>query len=324
MMFSITTADQWLPALAAFPSLLKIFVLLLIWLIAWLPLGIIVAAICQWRWHKPITGTQKLALVGSLYLVFLGVFWGVTQVEQTNLRDYGWVWGISFWMQIGLGLLIGTIGVGILVGLELVWGWVLWRGLPVDDQIDVQGEALKSRAENPEKIQDKIIKKAPEKKLNLLISTVILPIVLPTLAIALLISGVEELIFRGVFLNILQQDYSLWVAAIISSVIFALLHLIWEQQETLPQIPGLWLMGMVLVVARLAAGDSLGLAIGLHAGWIVAIATIDTAQFLQYPNPVNSSKPWLIGYYNKPLAGIMGISLLCCTGLILQIFKTVI
>ncbi|NJL88737.1 MAG: CPBP family intramembrane metalloprotease [Coleofasciculaceae cyanobacterium SM2_1_6] len=311
-MFSITTADQWLPALAAFPSLLKIFLLLLIWLIVWLPWGIIVAIICQWRWQKNITGTQKLALVGTLYLVFFGVFWGVTQVEQTSLRDYGWVWGISFWMQISLGLLIGTIGVGVLVGLELVWGWVLWRGLPRDDP--------GNHGEN----QEKVIKKAPENKLNLLLFSVILPIVLPTLAIALLISGVEELIFRGVFLNILQQDYSLWVAAMISSAIFAVLHLLWEQQETLPQIPGLWLMGMVLVVARLAAGGSLGLAIGLHAGWIVAIATIDTAQLLQYPNPVNSSKPWLIGYYHKPLAGIMGISLLFGTGLILQIFKAVI
>jgi membrane protease YdiL (CAAX protease family) len=320
MMFSITTADQWLPALAAFPSLLKIFLLLLIWLIAWLPWGIIVVIICQWRWQKNITGTQKLALVGTLYLVFLGVFWGVTQVEQTSLRDYGWVWGSSFWIQIVLGLLIGTIGVGVLAGLELLWGWVLWRGLPVDDQ----GNNLKSQAENQGKNQEKIIKQNLGKKLKLAIFSVVLPIVLPTLAIALLISGVEELIFRGVFLNILQQDYSLWVAATISSVIFALLHLIWEQQETLPQIPGLWLMGMVLVFARLVAGDSLGLAIGLHAGWIVAIATIDTAQLLQYPNPVNSSKPWLIGYYNKPLAGIMGISLLFGTGLILQIFKAVI
>jgi len=320
MMFSITTADQWLPALAAFPSLLKIFVLLLIWLIAWLPWGIITAIICQWRWQKPITGTQKLAFVSTLYLVFLGVFWGVTQVEQTNLRDYGWVWGINFWIQIGLGVLIGTIGVGILVGLELVWGWVLWRGLPVDDQRD----NLESQAENQGENQEKIIKKGLEKKLKSALSLVILPIVLPTLAIALLISGVEELIFRGVFLTILQQDYSLWVAAIISSIIFALLHLIWEQQETLPQIPGLWLMGMVLVVARLAAADSLGLAIGLHTGWILAIATIDTAQLLQYPNSTNSSKPWLIGYYNKPLAGIMGLSLLFCTGLILQIFKSVI
>ena len=324
MVFLITTADQWLPALAAFPSLLKIFVLLLIWLIAWLPWGIITAAICQWRWHKPITGTQKLAFVGTLYLVFLGVFWGVTQVEQTNLRDYGWVWGISFWIQIVLGMLIGTIGMGILVGLELVWGWVSWRGLPGDDLVDDKIDNLESQAEYQGENQEKIIKKGLEKKLKLALSSVVLPIVLPTLAIALLISGVEELIFRGVFLNILQQDYSLWVAAIISSVIFALLHLIWEQQETLPQIPGLWLMGMVLVVARLAAEDSLGLAIGLHAGWIVAIATIDTAQLLQYPNSANSSKPWLIGYYNKPLAGIMGISLLFCTGLILQIFRAVI
>ena len=85
-------------------------------------------------------------------------------------------------------------------------------------------------------------------------------VLLPTLLIAFLISGIEEGVFRGFVLTQLRQDYTIELAAAISSLIFALLHLLWEQKETVPQLPGLWLMGMVLVLARWTDGGSLGLA----------------------------------------------------------------
>jgi len=276
MMFLIPKADQWLPTLAAFPALLKVFVFLGAWLGLWLPLGVVIAVITKWRWKQPLAPNQKLVLVGTLYLVSLLICWGTLEVEHTSLVNYGWDWGVSLWLQIGLGGLLGVMGIGILVALELARGWVEWQ------------------QENAGGLGN---------------------IVIPTLAIALLISTVEELIFRGFFINILQQDYGLWTAATISSIIFALLHLVWEQRETLPQVPGLWLMGMVLVGARIAGQDNLGLAIGLHTGWILAIATLDTAQLITYPEP---RKPWLTGYNHKPLAGILGISLLLGTGVVLK------
>lgn len=279
MVFLILNADQWLLTLAAFPALLKILVFLVAWLMIWLPLGAVTALIIKWQGKQPFAADQKLVLVGTLYLVSLLICWGTLGVEQTNIGNYGWNWGISLWLQVGLGSLIGVVGVGILVALELAWGWVEWQGK----------KALGLGA-----------------------------IILPTLAIALLISTVEELIFRGIFINILRQDYSLWTAAAISSAIFALLHLVWEQRETLPQVLGLWLMGIVLVAARVAGNDNLGLAIGLHTGWILAIATLDTAQLIKYPESTN---PWLVGHYGKPLAGIMGISLLLCTGLALKVIN---
>lgn len=278
-MFLILNADQWLLTLAAFPSLLKILIFLVTWLAVWLPLGVVVALIIKWREKQSLAGDQKLVLVGTLYLVSLIICWTTLQIEKTTLVNYGWNWGISLGLEVLLGGLIGVVGIGILVGVELVGGWVGWQGKKV-------------------------------RELGM--------IILPTLAIALLISTVEELIFRGIFINILQQDYSLWVAAVISSAIFALLHLVWEQKETLPQVPGLWLMGMVLVAARIANQGDLGLAIGLHTGWILAIATLDTAQLIKYPDPLN---PWLVGRYGKPLAGLLGISLLLCTGLVLILGK---
>ena len=100
--------------------------------------------------------------------------------------------------------------------------------------------------------------------------------------LGLWISTTEELIFRGFLQNELNQDYPVWVAGAIASLIFAVTHLLWERQETLPQLPGLWLMGMVLTLARWADGGSLWLACGLHAGWIwgllgiAVVADIDT------------------------------------------------
>ncbi len=278
-MFLILNADQWLLALAAFPSLLKILVFLTTWLVVWLPLGIVVALIIRGRGKQLLAANQKLVLVGTLYLVSLIICWVTLQIERTSPGAYGWNWGISLWLEVVLGCLIGVVGIGILVAIELAGGWIEWQ----EKKVEGLGR-----------------------------------IILPTLAIALLVSTVEELIFRGIFLNILQQDYPLWTAAAISSTIFALLHLVWEQKETTPQIPGLWLMGMVLVAARVANQGDLGLAIGLHTGWILAIATLDTAQLIKYPDPLNS---WLVGRYDKPLAGLMGISLLLCTGLALQVIK---
>jgi membrane protease YdiL (CAAX protease family) len=122
--------------------------------------------------------------------------------------------------------------------------------------------------------------------------------------VALLVGGIEELVFRGFLFTQLEEDYSVWMAAVISSLIFALLHLVWEQRETAPQLPGLWLMGMVLVLARFTDNGSLGLAWGLHAGWVWSIATIDTLDLINY---TGRTSDWITGKNKKPLAGVAGI-----------------
>jgi membrane protease YdiL (CAAX protease family) len=99
------------------------------------------------------------------------------------------------------------------------------------------------------------------------------------------------------------------VAGAISSLIFALLHLLWERQQTLPQLPGLFLMGMVLVWARAIDHGSLGLAWGLHSGWVWGLALLDSAELMSYSD---SGLVWVKGIYNQPLAGLAGI--LCLLG----------
>jgi len=128
------------------------------------------------------------------------------------------------------------------------------------------------------------------------------------------ISATEELIFRGFLQTILQQDYSMLIAAAIASFIFAIAHLIWAAKETLPQLPGLWLMGMVLTLARIADNGSLGLAIGIHAAWIWGITTVDTEGAIK---PTSRVPEWITGIAAKPLAGAAGILLLLATAAVL-------
>jgi membrane protease YdiL (CAAX protease family) len=141
---------------------------------------------------------------------------------------------------------------------------------------------------------------------------------LPLLIVALWVGITEELIFRGIFLSQLSQEYGFWVAGAISSLIFALLHLLWERQQTLPQLPGLFLMGMVLVWARAIDHGSLGLAWGLHSGWVWGLALLDSAELMSYSD---SGLVWVKGIYNQPLAGLAGILCLLGTAWGLNLFQ---
>ncbi|MDV2999620.1 MAG: hypothetical protein N5P05_001226 [Chroococcopsis gigantea SAG 12.99] len=119
------------------------------------------------------------------------------------------------------GIAIGLTGIVVVYGLESLLGWVQWCG-------SRWSQLLKG----------------------------IIPLGILTLGLA----GAEEFIFRGIFFSQLLDDYGVIGGAIISSMIFALLHLLWERRETLTQLPRLWLMGIILVVAVGADGGNWGLA----------------------------------------------------------------
>lgn len=133
---------------------------------------------------------------------------------------------------------------------------------------------------------------------------------LPTLLLGIWIALTEELVFRGFFFGQFGADF--WTSAIVSSVIFAVLHLIWEGKENIPQLPGLTLMGVVLCLAFVQNQNSIGLAWGLHAGWVWMIASLDAAEILQYKE---TAPEWWTGIDRKPLAGLLGLLFLLGTGL---------
>lgn len=256
-------------------SLLQVMAFFLAWAGLWLPLAIVCAIALDWRPSKPLAAEQKLPLLASLYLIAPLVLWGASWVTGESLSDYGFAWNPWILRSLGLGFGFGVFSLVVLFGIQTALGWVNWQ--PAD------GRRLAS-------------------------------VLLPTLLLALWISGTEELVFRGFVVNQLQQDYAVGAAAAISSLIFALLHLVWERRETTPQLLGLWLMGMVLVVARYLDGGSLGLAWGLHTGWVWAIASLDSLQMITY---TGISSEWVTGKNGKPLAGAAGILCLLATGFIL-------
>lgn len=250
----------------------KVIAFFLAWLVAWLPIAIPLAIVLQWRPPKPLSIGQKLPLVLSLYALAPLVLWGFIRAEGTTFATYGFILSGSSFISLLLGLGLGVLGVGLLFGLER---WAKWIELDLSNLSHFFAALL------------------------------------PTLAIGLIVSVVEELVFRGFLLSQLQHDYAVWVATASSSLIFALLHLVWEGTDIAPQLPGLWLMGLVLVVARWADGGSLGLACGLHAGWIWGMASLDAAQLVHY---TDRAPEWMTGLKKQPLAGGMGLLLLGVTG----------
>ncbi len=261
------------------PSILKVTFFLGIWLILWLPLAVPFAFAVKWKPFKPFTVQQKLPLVLMLYGLAPLLIVGICHLEHTTLSDYGLFWRTSFFVSALWGLGLGGFSlIGVFV-LEGGMGWVQWH-----------------------------LEQMPQ----------LLKCLFPLLVIALWVGITEEAIFRGLFITQLENRYSPLLAAAISSAIFALLHLIWERKETIPQLPGLWLMGIVLALARGFDGGSIGLAWGLHAGWIWGLATLEAAQLISYP----SARPiWLTGFYQHPLAGMAGILYLLLVGSILGLLK---
>ncbi|MDB9313320.1 CPBP family intramembrane metalloprotease [Spirulina sp. CS-785/01] len=256
-------------------SWLKVVTFFCAWGLIWLPIAVGVSLAIRWHPGQPLTSEKKFPLLASLYLIVPLIVWGTMGVEGTSLADYGLSWNFSLLLSLVGGLGMAIFGLLLVFGLESGIGWVEWQW------------------ENVGKLRSQV---------------------LPILTLGLLIGLIEELIFRGILYNIFQSDLGLTLAAILSSLIFALTHLLWDQQDTLPQFPGLWLMGMILVLARLVDNGQLGLAWGLHAGWVWGLTCLDTAELITY---TPQASPWFIGFNQNPLAGIAGISCLLLTGVLL-------
>jgi membrane protease YdiL (CAAX protease family) len=269
------------------PAIVKIILFFSTWIVVWLPAAIVLAIALKWHPPQPL-GNKKLPLLASLYVIVPFILWATSWIENTSFVNWGWELQPAVLMSLMRGLGLGIISLVILFGLQLTAGWL---------------DLKKSETSN----------ETGEKKINFW-TLILNPASLLTLLLAVWISATEELIFRGCLQTILQQDYSVLIAAAIASFIFAIAHLIWAAKETLPQLPGLWLMGMVLTLARIADNGSLGLAIGIHAAWIWGITTVDTEGAI---NPTGRAPEWITGIAAKPLAGAAGILLLLATATLL-------
>ena len=255
-------------------SWLKVLAFFGFWAALWLPIASAIFQFIDWQPGQPITPKQKLILLASLYILTPGVIAWKIKSESLSFASLGLNPAANILPSILLGLAISMASVIIIFALESAFSLISWRRQNF--------QAL-------------------------------LPLLLPILVLSLVISFIEELVFRGYVFSTLLTDNSYWLAAIISSAIFALLHLIWERKQTLPQIPGLWLMGTILIAATMLDRHSIYLAIGLHAGWIWSLTCIDSAQLITYSH----QNHWVTGLNQQPLAGVAGLSCLVITGLAL-------
>jgi uncharacterized protein len=191
------------------------------------------------------------------------------------------------WSDYGLAWLpdISLVwGWGLAVlSLILVFGWEIWRGWITWNSQNSQALLLNAG---------------------------------PVLLLALWIGVSEEVIFRGFIQIELAGAWGFWVGGILASAVFALLHLLWERQQTWPQIPGLWLMGLVLTLAVAIDQQHLWLAIGLHTGWVWGLTCLDAAAMITYQE---TAPGWFVGKYQQPLAGAAGLLALMGTGIVLQL-----
>ena len=247
-----------------------------LWAAIWLPIAGIVSQFVGWQSSKELTPKQKLIFLASLYVLAPAIVTWKIKGESLSFTSLGLHSIANILPSILLGLVISLLSVMAVFALELAFGLVSWH----------------------------------KKNFQTLWS-----LSLPILALSFFVSFIEELVFRGYVFSTLLTDNSYWLATIVSSTIFALLHLIWERKQTLPQIPGLWLMGIVLISARMVDSDSIYLPIGLHAGWIWSLTCIDSAQILTYN--YSDRHLWLTGLNQQPLAGAAGLFCLIVTGLVL-------
>jgi len=149
------------------------------------------------------------------------------------------------------------------------------------------------------------------------------------LSLALLISVIEESIFRGILLAGLKKNMPVIAAVLISSTYFAALHFLDSRTEisqqdfnllssfvllgeafanvfnpqNLSAFFSLLAVGVFLAVLRTQVKESLGLCIGCHAGWVWQIKMNSSLFDTDY----NSAYLYLVSSYNNVVGPLVTV-----------------
>jgi len=252
------------PRLSQKPVWVRIALFLGLLLALWLPVAIPL--------YLLVADQNLLSIItmATLYLIFVWLLrqWGKQVYGQRQIIcDYGL--GITqkngLWLLLGLGIGLGAIA-GLFLGQSQL-GWLSWQ--------------------------------TPQLPLGQL--------VLEGLLLGIAVGLAEELLFRGWLWDELQRDYPGSISLLLNALIFAVLHFLKPLEvmlASLPQLPGLFLLGLALVWAKRAAGGDLGLAIGLHGGLVWGYYIVNVGQLATYSGRVS---PLITGVGGNPLAGVAGL-----------------
>lgn len=233
----------------------------------------------DWRPFRPIAPDQKLTLLVPLYLLAPIMVWGAQRVTGQSWRSIGVEWTMASGRSLLAGWGLAVMGLLVIVLVKRGCQLVTFR---------MPAEATRSM----------------QARLRTALTVVGL------VPLALWLGGIEELVFRGWLQTQLDMAWIPWVAAVLGSGVFAIAHLIWDGRAGLRQQPGLFVLGLVLVLARWADGGTLALAWGLHAGWVWGLACL--GEFIQ-PEPVANKPVWLTGIAAQPLTDVFDMGLMGVT-----------
>jgi uncharacterized protein len=261
-----------LQRIARYPAPVRILTFLLVLVAGWSPfaLGIYAYFSATKNLQDPeVANLLNILVMGGLGIFFLGVLpiWSRLVYDRPHIFRY---LGLVGSRRNGWGLLSGWlqgfVATALLFYLQGLFGWLEWQ--------------------------------APQRTWSEIISGGILS--------SFGVAFGEELFFRGWLLAELETDYRPKTAIWSSGLIFAVSHFMKPLAAMLaqfPQFPGLWLMGMVLAIAKHSQDRLLGIAIGLHAGMIGVIYLVDVGQLVKYNG---RAAHWITGN-GMPNAGLMGI-----------------
>lgn len=254
-----STISRW----RTLPAVSRILGFLAILLAGWLP----IAAPVYLTWGDQVA----TPLVVLVYLEFIALIWiwgRYVQQQPHPWAFYGLVGDRANLIHLLLGFGAGLLNLGILIGVQLLWGW---QGLNV--AVPWMGALV--------------------------------PALLTGLGVGF---AEELLFRGWLLTELAEdygRDRAAWYSSLIYGVLhFNLVKPLAVILAAAPQLPGLVLLGMCLAKARYVGRGRLGYGIGLHGGMVSGYYVLSTTKLTEATGAVPE---WVTGIGGNPLAGLLGI-----------------
>lgn len=212
-----------------------------------------------------------LPLLAFLVILPLGAIW-IWRSQGGALGDLGFRFSSGWLRYLLIGLIAGLVIPLLFQVVQVLFDWstLTSRGEPLGD---------------------------------------VLPSLLTGLVRLALVVAIEEFVFRGFFNNALSRKVSVWIALVLSSLLWGATHLGSMVNEGLT--PGLMIIGMVsflawgitLSLSYFLAGNSLWLPYGLHLGVNFGFSLLGAFFIAEQTAP-----EWLVGHPSwTPESGLIGV-----------------